>query len=291
MTSRTSLARRLWTLLEPIHAVTYFSPEPLASLQAAGFRGFWMGYFAGRAAPLGPVSADVVHALFYNFSRDRVMRALPDAWDLASPDAALGARLNGSAAALQRCLDGKVDPASIEQAADLVSRVVSGQPLEGRALFAANRSLPEPTEPLAKLWHAATLFREHRGDGHVAALVTAGIAGRESHVLHALSQGVPQEVYTVARHFSEDEWRSCLESLRADGLVDGRGLSEKGMRVKQQVEDLTDDLASDGLACLGNGEAEDLLALLNPMARAVIDTGDIPLDSPMGLDLRTIAPA
>ncbi|MFQ6231024.1 helix-turn-helix domain-containing protein, partial [Nocardia sp. NPDC002869] len=63
-----AFARQAWRLLEPLHAVTYFSPEPLQALKAAGYRGFWMGYFAGRAAPLGAAGPEVVHALFYNFT-------------------------------------------------------------------------------------------------------------------------------------------------------------------------------------------------------------------------------
>jgi hypothetical protein len=31
-------------------------------------RGFWRGYFAGRAAPLGTASATVISASFYNFA-------------------------------------------------------------------------------------------------------------------------------------------------------------------------------------------------------------------------------
>ncbi|HWI43154.1 MAG TPA: hypothetical protein VNS81_06005 [Nocardioides sp.] len=197
MTSQGNVARQLWMLLEPIHAVTYFAPEPLAALRDAGFRGFWMGYFAGRAAPLGPVGADVVHALFYNFTPGRVERALPDAWQHGSPEAALAARLDGSVAALRRSLRGAASDSTIERAADLASRVAHAQPAEGRALFAANRSLPQPEEPLARLWHAATLLREHRGDGHVATLVAAGIGGRESHVFHALGSDTPRDVYTA----------------------------------------------------------------------------------------------
>ncbi|HWI43017.1 MAG TPA: hypothetical protein VNS81_05320 [Nocardioides sp.] len=292
MTTERDVARRLWMLAEPIHAVTYFSPEPLAALRAAGFRGFWMGYFAGRAAPLGEVGAEIVHALFYNFTPERVARALPDAWSHGSPDAALAARLDGSVAALRRCLDGqggRADLATIGRAAELLSRVVSAQPPEGRALFAANRSLPEPVEPLARLWHAATLLREHRGDGHVAALVAAGIGGRESHVLHALGSGAPRDVYTVARDFSDAEWASCLESLRVKGLASADGLSEEGRRLKREVEARTDDLASAGLSALAEDETDELVALLWPIARAVVAAGDIPVDSPMGLDLRTVA--
>ena len=291
MTPQPNVARDLWTLVEPIHAVTYFAPEPLSALGAAGFRGFWMGYFAGRAAPLGQVGPEVVHALFHNFTRGRVARALPDAWSHASPEAALAARLDGSVAALRRSFGDRTGASQIERAAELLSRVAVAQPPEGRALYAANRSLEEPTQPLARLWHAATLLREHRGDGHVAALVVAGIGGRESHVLHALSSGTPPEVYSRAREFSEDEWAACLESLRVKGLVNSDGLTAEGIRVKQVVEDRTDALASEGLASLSATELDELFLLLRPMTRAVVDAGDIPLKSPMGLDLSVVATA
>ena len=291
MTSQRNGARDLWTLLEPIHAVTYFSPEPLDALRAAGFRGFWMGYFAGRAAPLGQVGPEVVHALFHNFTHERVARALPDAWSHASPEAALVARLDGSVAALRRSLGDHVDPTQIDRAAELAARVALALPPEGRALYAANRSLAEPSRPLARLWHAATLLREHRGDGHVAALVVAGIGGRESHVLHALSSGTPPEVYTKARDFSEAEWAGCLRSLRIKGLANSDGLTDEGIRVKQEVEDRTDALASEGLGSLTATERDELLALLRPIAGAVVDAGDIPLKSPMGLDLSAVTTA
>ena len=50
-----------------------------------------------------------------------------------------------------------------------------------------------PEEPVARLWHAATLQREHRGDGHNAALVAKGIGGTEAHVLMALALGMRAE--------------------------------------------------------------------------------------------------
>jgi hypothetical protein len=290
-TTKRNVARQLWELLEPIHAVTYFSPEPLAAFKAAGFRGFWMGYFAGRAAPLGEIGADVVHALFYNFTPERVGRALPDAWSHASPQAALLARRDGSTAALHRIMRDHADPRDIDRAAELASRIAFAQPPEGRPLFAANRSLAEPTEPLARLWHAATLLREHRGDGHIAALLAAGIGGRESHVFHALSSGTPPEVYTVARDFSEEEWARHLRSLQIKGLANADGLTDNGRHVKQEIEHRTDALTSEGLTTLTEPEQDELLVLLYPMARAVVEAGDIPLDSPMGLNLRAITSA
>jgi hypothetical protein len=279
-------ARRLWQLLEPIHAITYFSPEPLAELKAAGYRGFWMGYFAGRAAPLGRASAEVVHALFYNFKREHVARALPDAWDFAAPERAIAARQAGSVAALRRHLGALADDPTIERAADLATRAARSAPAEGRVLFAANRSLPVPEDPLTRLWHAATLLREHRGDGHVAALVAAGIGGRESHVLHALASGTSPEVYEIARNMHTDEWEAHLASLQARGLVDGAGsLSTPGRELRNHVEQVTDDLAATAYDVLTADELIELADTLRPITRAVVAAGDIPRRSPMGLDL------
>lgn len=288
MTDRPTAARELWTLLEPLHAVTYFSPEPLVALKAAGFRGFWMGYFAGRSAPLGPATPELVHALFYNFTLDHVRRALPDAWTFAPPSAALQARCEGSVAALTRLL-GDGDGEAVSRAAELALRAADHAPAEGRGLFAANRSLPVPEAPLARLWHAATLLREHRGDGHVAVLTAAGITGREAHVLHALTTGTPAEVYAVARGLGEGEWHRICDRLADRGLVEDGAITPLGESVKAVVEEQTDRLAATAYDGLTDAELTELATLLRPLARAVIAGGDIPRQSPMGLDLEKVA--
>src|SRR4051795_12693892 len=136
MTEAGDDVREFWRGVEPIHAGGDFAPEPLAALREAGYRGFWMGYFANRAAPLGPVGAEVVHALFYNFGWERVARALPAAWEFAPPVAALEARVDGSVAALRRALGGLADEPPVARAADLAMRAAAAAPLEGRTLFA-----------------------------------------------------------------------------------------------------------------------------------------------------------
>jgi DNA-binding MarR family transcriptional regulator len=283
---RAQQARELWRHAEPVHAVTYFSAEPLSALRSAGYKGFWMGYFAGRAAPLGPASPELVRALFHNFSADHVARSLPDAWAFAPPAAALAARVDGSVAALLRMLGERLDERAVGRAAELALRAAESAPVEGRALFAANRALPAPTEPLARLWHAATLLREHRGDGHVAALTAAGIGGREAHVLHALSSGTPASVYAAARHLDAEEWSALIDGLARRGLADpAAGLTEAGRELKERVEQQTDDLAASALAVLADEEVAELIALLRPVSAAVVASGDIPRKSPMGLDL------
>ena len=157
-----SVARRLHRLVEPIHLVAYFSEEPTKELMALGHRNYWDGYFAGRAAPLGQVSAEVVHAVFYNFAEGEVARHIPRVWDTATPQAALAARERGAAAALRRILGDLADTSGLARAADLATTAATSAPTQGRALYAALRTVPVPEEPVARLWHAATLLREHR---------------------------------------------------------------------------------------------------------------------------------
>ncbi|HTY27800.1 MAG TPA: hypothetical protein VMD51_06595, partial [Mycobacterium sp.] len=176
------LARRFFDRFEPIHAVTYFASEARTGLTDLGFTGFWRGYFAARSAPLGPVPAEVVTAIFYNFSCERVQRMLPAVWQVATPAEVLRVRQDTAVAALRRC--GLTDDSpGVAEAAELAGLAARSAPLEGRPLFAANLALPWPATALAALWHATTLLREHRGDGHVAALVAEGIGGREANVL------------------------------------------------------------------------------------------------------------
>src|ERR1041385_2781020 len=106
------VARHLWWRLEPIHAGAYFAPESKAAFEQAGFKGYWMGYFASRAAPFGEASAELVMATFYNFNETMVRRAIPDAWKLSSPARALEVRLELADLTLRRALR-SVDSASV----------------------------------------------------------------------------------------------------------------------------------------------------------------------------------
>ena len=266
-----------------IHAVTYFSPEARAAFSAAGYKGFWMGYFAGRAAPMGPVGPDMVFAAFYNFSLAHVSRALPDAWSFAPPPVALEVRQNGAEAALRRALAGRHLGAAVETAASLGRIAAASAPSEGRTLFAANHALPWPREPVAALWHACTLLREHRGDGHVAVLTAAGIGGRETNVLQVAAGVVPRDVFMVARHYDDAEWDALSAALVRRGLLDGGGnLTDKGKALKEDVESRTDRIALTAYDALDDRQLEELLDALAPLARAVLATGDIPDVTPIG---------
>jgi hypothetical protein len=283
VTRSTDLARRLWSLVEPVHAVTYFSPEARGAMADAGYKGFWMGYFAGRAAPLGPVGPDVVFATFYNFSLAQVARAIPDAWTFAPPGAALPARQQGAVDALQRAFAGEDLSDAVETAAALARATVVCAPMEGRPLFAANRSLPWPGEPVAALWQACTLLREHRGDGHVAALTAAGIGGREANIVQTAAGVVPRDVFVAARHYDDDEWESVSDRLADRGLLGRDGLlTPEGKALRDEVEDRTDHLALTAYDALDEQQLQQLIDALTRLARAVVATGDIPDVTPIG---------
>lgn len=276
------LARQLYDRLEPVHAVTYFAPEARAALDNLGYRGFWMGYFAARSAPLGPVPAQVVTALFYNFAPARVAKSLPAAWEIAGPQLALRARAESAVAALRRY--GITDDENVCTAAQLATRAAQHATVDGRPLFAANLALDWPSEPVAALWHATTLLREHRGDGHVAALAAAGISGRESNVLHTAAGVVPKEYMQRTRHYDDAEWDACQRSLAARGLLGDDGtLTATGHDVKEHIETTTNLLALLAFDGLDDGELRSLLDALTPIARTVNAGGDLPATTPMGL--------
>jgi hypothetical protein len=276
------LARRFFDRFEPVHAVTYFAPEARAAFDGLGYRGFWMGYFAARSAPLGMVPREVVTAIFYNFAPERVAKALPAAWEIAGPEAALRARQDSAVAALRRY--GLAAHENVSVAAELAGRAARQAPLDGRPLFAANLTLPWPEDPLAALWHAATLLREQRGDAHVAVLAAAGVSGRESNVLHAAATRIPRDYITRARDYDESAWRHHEQRLAERGLLNDDGsLTAAGQELKDRIESATDTLALSALEALSDDEVETLFQALTPITRTVVAGGDVPALTPMGL--------
>ncbi|MGV0070418.1 SCO6745 family protein [Mycobacterium colombiense] len=282
MRRQPALARRFFDRYEPVHAVTYFAPEARAALDALGYRGFWMGYFAARSAPLGAAPREVVSAIFYNFAPERVAKALPAAWEIAGPQAALQARQESAVAALRRY--GLGSDENVRVAAELAGRAARQAPLDARPLFAANLALPWPDDPLAELWQATTLLREQRGDAHVAVLAAAGISGREANVLHAAAGNVSRDYIARTRDYDETTWRQHERQLAERGLLDDNGtLTAAGRALKDHIELTTDTLALSALDALTDDEVETLFGALTPITRVVVAAGDVPALTPMTL--------
>lgn len=275
-----SPSRRLWRAVETIHAVTYFSAESTRAAQDAGFKGFWMGYFGFRSAPLGRVQPAVVEALFNNFSADRVNRALPDAWSFATPKEALRARSHSAEQALQRL---GVTPPNDDMLHVMHSAVTAIVP-HGRGLFSANRALLPEGVALRDLWQWCTTVREHRGDSHVAALAVLGINGLEATVLLAIEQGIELEMFEESRGWHHDHMSGTLEHLVNIGLLESRDrLSDAGRALRTEVEDMTDRQAFAVVSRLAD-EYEPVLAALESAAGRIREQQEIPFPNPMGLD-------
>ena len=278
------LARRMWHVLEPYHAMIYFAPEARAAYASAGLKGYWMGYFASRAAALGPASADVVAAVFYNFHPRMVARAIPDAWHFSSPEAVLDARYASADSALRRLLGAVVSSAEVAEAAALARTALAGCEVAGRPLFAAHLARPWPEVPHQALWHAATLLREYRGDGHVAALLAEGLDGCEAHVSLVGTGAVPREAIQPHRGWSDEEWEAAAARLRERGWLDAHGvLTERGAAVRASVEQRTNRLAEPAWRQLGSAGCARLHALVWPLSDAIVSSGGLPVPNPLGL--------
>jgi hypothetical protein len=274
-------ARLFWTRFEPAHAVTYFSPVCLDAHRALGLKGFWMGYFAARSAPLGTVGAGTVTATFFNFAPGRVRRAIPDAWDFTNPLSVVSARGAAAARAL-RAIDPDIEPLA-ESLAPRLRRVVESTPGSGRPLFLANRELPVPHDPVEALWLATTCLREHRGDGHVSLLTTAGLDGCETLVLFAASEGLAPEMLRDSRGWTADEWAGAEERLAARGLFADGGLTGAGRALRERIEADTDALAAGAFAGLSDHELGTLGRDLHTLAARVLAADVIVFPNPMGL--------
>jgi helix-turn-helix protein len=275
MTTTKSMARRMFELVEPIGLLPYSADEPNETMFALGFTNYWDTYFAGRAAPLGLVPAEVVDALFYNFAPGEVARHIPQVWSTTTPEAAIAARQLGCANALRRILGDRLEDPAVARAAELLLKAATSAPLEGRPMYAALRALPVPHDVVGRLFHAAALLREHRGDGHIAALMVEGVGGLEAHVLLALAMNMPAEKFGRIHHLPPAQIAAVIDGMRDRGLIGEDGwLSDQGHAVKARVEALTDDLAAKPYETLEPGELDELMGTLEPLATLLLAAQD-----------------
>ena len=274
------VARKTWRTLEPVHGMIYFVPEAVEQYRHAGITHDRAGYFASRSAPLGPTSPEVVIATFFNFEPATVRTAMAGVWSTTTPEAMLHARLVAADGALRRLLGDAVGGEAVVEAAALARQaaLAACDHLEGRPLFAAHVNLPWPDEPHLELWHAQTLLREFRGDGHVSALVADGLSAVEALVTHGGTGAVASAVLRTSRNWSDDEWTAACDRLIDAGWLRPDGtLTEEGAEHRQWVEDRTDQLAVVAYEAIGDDGCERLRELVRPLSRAIIEGGGLPV--------------
>jgi len=275
-----SLQRRLWEAVEPLHAVVYFAPETAAAAKAVGLPGWWMGYFAGRVSPLGPLPEPPATAMLFGFAPRMVARSLPDAWKYAESAVVLQSRMDAVEAALNRILPADAPFGAL---AELLEQAVAGCAYAARPLAAAWSSVARPATPVGRVWLAATVLREHRGDGHVLSAVAAGLRGLDTTLTHIGSGAVTREVIQSNRGWSDDEWDESVTRLSERGVLGGDlTLTEQGIALRQRIENETDRLAAGPSEALGEDGVAEVLRIAVPLSRRIFDTGAIPLPNPMG---------
>ncbi|MFD4871357.1 hypothetical protein [Streptomyces sp. NPDC058412] len=280
--------RQLWQLLEPVHAIVYFAPEAYEEAGALGYAtdDRWPMYFAFRAAPLGPAEPELVNALFFSFSPRMVERFVAQSWHTAPPAGVLTARAVAADRSLRALLGERTESPDLAEAARLARRAAEAATTAGRPLGAANAALPWPDAPHAVLWHAATILREHRGDGHLAALQAHHLDPVESLVLHSGAGAAPAEAFE-SRQWSADEWNAARDRLAARNLLAEDGTATAaGLALRTAVEKLTDELASAPWSALTPQEAARLAELLLPPVLDIVGAGILPTQSTLGIGMK-----
>jgi hypothetical protein len=271
--------KRFKSAFDSLHALAYFAPEVDQALTGVGLRPGRMPYFAGRSAAMGPVGPEVVAATFYNFNPEVVARVIPRAWTLATPEQVLQARLEGVDGALTRLLgEGELKSDQVVEAAELAREATAGCTTAGRPLYAAHAGLDWPEPPHLALWHAITLLREHRGDGHIAALLLNGLSGVEALVTHvATGAGFTVDAAKLTRGWSDEQWTAAEQGLRDRGLLDGEGaLTGEGVAVRDRVEAATEAAARGPWDHLGPEKLARLEELGRDLTRRVVAAGAFP---------------
>jgi hypothetical protein len=273
------VAFRVHRVLEPLHSMTYFAPETEQHLVGVGLRPGRMCYFAGRSAPFGAVGPGVVAATFYNFNPELVARHIPRAWTLATPERVVEARFQSVDAALRRLLGDEVVASSeVAETAELAREACEACTVDGRPLYAAHADLDWPTEPHLVLWHALTLLREFRGDGHIAALVEAGLSGLGALITHvATGMGFLESTAKKSRGWSDEQWDAEVDNLRAREIIaEANELTESGVKARARIEDVTNRTAMAPWLHLGTEKTERLHDLGRQLSRTAVAAGAFP---------------
>ncbi|WP_161167609.1 hypothetical protein [Streptomyces sp. SID5910] len=273
--------RRCHNALNSLHSTHYFSPDLGRELAALGVTDPRAVNFAVRAAALGPVGAGAVTATFYNYKHDLVARHVPAVWEIVTPAQVLAARTRAVDATLRRLLgEEAVASAEMAEAAELALRAAEGCSRAARPLYSAHADLPVPGEPHLALWHAATLLREHRGDGHLTALLAAGLDGLEALVTHtATGKGLTPKWNFTTRGWTQEEWDAASDRLRERGVLDDAGeLTEEGVALRDGVERETDRLDEAPYTHLGAEGVARLTELGTAFARGALGAGAFPAD-------------
>ena len=267
------ISRRLRDLIEPLAANVYFAPEAQENYKALGLS-YIPSYFRSRSACMGDVVGEMVVAAFGVFNPAIVLPAI-DEGRKVSVDDILDARQRGAIASLTRILDGVPD--GIDRATEILKRGGDACTCEGHSIYAGLRSLGFPGDPMGDFWRAADLLREHRGDSHIIAWTSHDVDAIEVTLLTELWWRLPLKAYVGTRGWSPEEIDAAVGRLIERGLIEGEGFTTEGEQLRGWIEEATDRQERRVVEALGD-DADELLDMLEPWAKAVVASGGYPSD-------------
>lgn len=277
-------ARACWAAAEPFALTAFFGPEAGAAMERIGLPAR-SSYVVLRAAPLGAAHPAAVAAAFRSFPRRAFDVVLPAAWARISPDEAVQQAHEAVTTGYGTLLADHPGCADVAAVADRLTEVVPGLDTGGRPLAAGNQAVAPPEEPWARLWRAVTTLREHRGDGHVAALLAADLDVPESEVLMAAWAGDRLDLPMLrrTRGITDESWAAARARLAARGLLTGTGgLTDAGRSLRDRTEAVTDTAAAAPYARLGRDGTRRLWQLTGDLSQALLDAGRIRSVTPVG---------
>ena len=269
-----SQARRLRDACEPLGIHAAWSRRTNERLAALGLN-FLTGYVWGRAACLGDVPGTLVVAAFAAFEPGFVIATYEEARRLVSRDKLLAVRDEATIESLQTIFE-NVDSTRISSAVNALRRGLSAVDGIGRALFSGLVARPWPDSPIGQLWRACDLVREHRGDSHIAAYITACLGPVDMNILTELYVGMPLGSYTATRGWSQEVIAASVERLQKKGLVADGALTAAGLSLREEIEEHTDAMEQPLVDAIGS-DFETLVTQLDEWAELCIKAGAFPL--------------
>ena len=284
------ISRAMLQVFEPIVSIGYNSPERRTLCAELGLTADRMSYYALRSAALGPVSAEMVAALFYHHTVEMVAPSIPQAWRIASPERIVETRFASVNGALRRLLPEEVRAAEVVEAAELVREALAGCSAAGRTMFAAHASLDWPTEPHVALWHGLNQIREYRGDGHIAAVIAARLPPIQAAPLLIATTG--EEPVGRSWRWSDEDWRQGVAALQARGWLNEDGvLTAEGLAAREHIEAETDALSLEPWEQLGVERTHRLWTILRDLVQILLDQNAVSrLRTPIGLSWPALWP-
>lgn len=282
MSELSAKARRLKRAVEPLAAGIYFAREAHEAYAALGFGpspgdndGLQLpdrvAYFASRGACLGQVPGEVIAAAFGVFNPAVVVPMVDAAWKITDAPTILAAREHGARESLRRMLSPSADaPEGCARATELLRRGADAARGEGRHLHSGLRSLGFPGDPIADLWRAADLVREHRGDSHIAAWIAHGFDATEISLITEPYMGVPMRSYSRSRAWTDADFDAALERMTSRGLFKDGELTTEGRDAREAIEVSTDLQVRYVIEAIGS-DVDELCTLLEGYAAKILE--------------------